>query len=123
LSPDTIDYGAAKFWLDFAQWVFIGAIAVWGYLRTKDNDNTKAVKSVADELSQFIKASGECNAVQNDRLTVLEEAVKHMPTDHEVQQIANDVSSMKTRIEGQSQLLVRMEHQTNLIHQHLLKQI
>jgi hypothetical protein len=122
LSPEWIDYDKAKFWLNLAQWVFMGAMGVWVYLRTKDNDNAKAVKAVADELAEFIKLSGVSNARQNDRITVLEESVKHMPTDQEVQQIANDVSSMKSRLEGQSQLLSRVERQTNLIHEHLLKQ-
>ncbi len=122
MSPEWIDYDKAKFWLNLAQWVFMGAMGVWVYLRTKDNDNAKAVKAVADELAEFIKLSGVGNARQNDRITVLEESVKHMPTDQEVQQIANDVSSMKSRLEGQSQLLSRVERQTNLIHEHLLKQ-
>lgn len=114
------DYSAAKFWLDVAHWLFLLGLGVWVYLRTKDNDNAMAVKSVADELALFIKASTEANEQQNTRLTVLEEAVKHMPTDQEVARIAADVASMKSRLEGQSKLLARVEHQTNLIHEHLL---
>lgn len=114
------DYKAAGFYLDVLQWISIGVVAIWGFLRTKDTDNARAVKTVAEELASFIKASTDANHEQNNRLTVLEEAVKHMPTDQEVQQIANDVSSMKSRLEGQSQLLQRVEHQTSLIHEHLL---
>jgi hypothetical protein len=116
----TIDYGAMKFWLDIAHWIALIILAVWGYLRTKDNDNVLAVKSVAQELANFIKASTEAKQEQQTRITVLEEAVKHMPTDQEVAQIANDVASMRSRLEGQSQLLQRVEHQTSLIHEHLL---
>lgn len=115
-----LDYKAAGFYLDVLQWLSIGLVATWGYLRTKDTDNARAVKSVADELSAFIKASTDANNDQNNRLTVLEEAVKHLPKDEEVQQIAKDVSSMKSRLEGQSQLLQRVEHQTSLIQGHLL---
>lgn len=119
---NNIDYGAARFWLDVSHWLALGVLAIWGYLRTKDNDNASAVKSVGLELASFIKAAGKATHEQNTRITVLEEAVKHMPTDQEVQRIAEDVSSMKARLEGQSQLLTRVEHQTNLIHEHLLKQ-
>lgn len=115
------DYSAAKFWLDFAHWVFLLGLGVWVYLRTKDNDNAKAVERVAQELAEFIKASGECNAEQNLQINTLKELVKHMPTDQEVRLIASDVSSMKSRIEGHGALLSRVEHQTNLIHEHLLK--
>lgn len=121
MNATTIDYSAAKFWLDFAHWVFLLAMGVWVYLRTKDNDNAAAVQRVAKDLSDFIKASGECNEVQNLEINTLKELVKHMPTDQEVQRIAEDVSSMKSRIEGQGELLKRVEHQTNLIHEHLLK--
>lgn len=116
----TIDYGAARFWLDVAHWAALIGLGVWGYLRTKDNDNASAVEHVAQELATFIKASGKAKEEQNHRLTILEEAVKHMPTDQEVAQIASDVASMKSRLEGQSQLLQRVEHQTSLIHEHLL---
>lgn len=114
------DYSAAKFWLDVAHWVFLLGMGVWVYLRTKDTDNANAVNAISDELARFIKASTEANEQQNTRITVLEEAVKHMPTDQEVAQIASDVASMKSRLEGQSQLLQRVEHQTSLIHEHLL---
>lgn len=115
-----VDYTAARFWFDIAHWVALIALGVWGYLRTKDNDNASAVKLVATELTAFIKASSEANEMQNTRLTVLEEAVKHMPTDQEVQRIAEDVSAMKARQEGQGELLKRIEHQTTLIQQHLM---
>jgi hypothetical protein len=114
------DYDAWKVFNDVGHWLAIVALAVWGYLRTKDNDNATALKMVAQELAAFVKASNDANEQQNTRLTVLEEAVKHMPTDQEVQRIAEDVASMKSRLEGQSQLLLRVELQTNRIHDYLL---
>ena len=115
-----IDYSAAKFWLDVAHWFVVILLAIWVYLRTKDTDNEKKVGAVSEQLASFIKASNEANEQQNNRLTVLEEAVKHLPTGEEVAQIASDVASMKERLEGQSQLLGRVERQTNLIHDYLL---
>lgn len=115
-----VNYTAWKFWLDIGHWIALIALAIWSYLRTKDNDNDNAVKSVALELATFIKASGKANEDQNNRLTILEESIKHLPTDDEIKQISNDLSAMKSRMDGQSQLLARVEHQTNLIHDHLL---
>ena len=114
------DYDAWKVFNDVGHWLALVGLGVWGYLRTKDNDNASAVKSVATELTVFIKASTEANEQQNTRLTVLEEAIKHMPTDQEVQRIAEDVSAMKARQEGLGELLKRIEHQTTLIQQHLM---
>ncbi|OYY32716.1 MAG: hypothetical protein B7X65_21585 [Polaromonas sp. 39-63-25] len=118
LSP--FDLISWKVFNDIAHWVAIIALGVWGYLRTKDNDNVIAVKAVSSELVAFIKASTDVNEQQNTRLTVLEEAVKHLPTEQDMAHLANDVSSVKAQINGLAGLLARMEHQINLVHDHLL---
>lgn len=109
-----------KVFNDIAHWVAIIALGVWGYLRTKDNDNAKAVKDVGTKLATFIEASTEVNALQNTRITVLEEAVKHLPTEQDMAHLSNDVSTVKAQINGMAGLLARMEHQINLVHDHLL---
>lgn len=115
-----MDPATVQFYLDLAQWIFIGGLAVWGYLRTADSNNETAVKKVADELAAFIKASGAANEQQNIRLTTLEEAMNHMPTDEEIGRMGQDIASLKAQVNGVSALLSRVEHQTTLIHQHLL---
>lgn len=115
-----VDYKAASFYLDVAQWLSIGVVAVWGYLRTKDTDNAKAVANVAVELADFIKSSRTANEDQNTRLTTLEEKVNHMPTDEDISHLSNDVATVKAQINGMANLLTRVEHQTSLIHEHLL---
>lgn len=115
-----LDYRAAAFWLDVLQWLSIGVVAVWGYLRTKDKDNDTAVKKVAEELAEFIRISGEAQHAQNLRLTAVEERLKHMPTSDELAQIEGNVSEVRAKVDGIDDLLRRVEHQTNLIHQHLL---
>lgn len=112
-----------KVFNDLAHWVAIIALGVWGYLRTKDNDNASAVKAVSNELATFIKASTEVNEQQNHRITVLEEAVKHLPTEQDIAHLSNDLATVKAQINGMAGLLARMEHQTNLIHDHLLNKL
>lgn len=109
-----------KVFNDIAHWVAIIALGVWGYLRTKDNDNASAVKAVSSELAAFIKASADVNEQQNHRITVLEEAVNHLPTQQDISHVSNDVSSVKAQINGLAALLARMEHQIHLVHDHLL---
>lgn len=116
----TIDYDAVKVALEIARWLAIIALGVWGYLRTKDNDNASAVKHVAEELATFIKASGKANMEQNNRITVMEETVKHLPTQKEQSELRTEVASLTSDVSGMKQLLERVEHQTNLIHDHLL---
>lgn len=115
-----IDYRAAGFWLDVAQWLFIGVLAIWGYLRTKDKDNAQAVKDVRRMLQDHITAASLADASQHTRLTTLEEKVKHMPTDEEIARLAGEVHGLKAQVNGLAALLSRVEHQTSLIHEHLL---
>lgn len=117
-----LDYRAAGFWLDFAQWMFIGLLAIWGYLRTKDKDNAAAVREVRRQVQDHITAAGIVNVQQDTRLTTLEERVRHMPTDEEIAHLASEVASLKAQVNGMAALLSRVEHQTHLIHEHLLRQ-
>lgn len=115
-----LDYKAFSFWLDLAQWIFLGILAVWGYLRTKDTDNARAMALLSTTLSEFIAKSGEAGEQQNMRLTRLEENMKHIPTDGEIAHLAGDVATVKAQVNGVAALLQRVEHQLGLINEHLL---
>lgn len=116
-----LDYKAFSFWLDLAQWIFLGILAVWGYLRTKATDNARALALLSKTLADFIARSGEAGEQQNMRLTRLEEKMEHIPTDGEFAHLAGDVATVKAQVDGLTSLLERVEHQTQMIHQHLLK--
>lgn len=105
------------------QWLFNAGIAAWLYLRKADGGNEKAVKEVAERLASFIDASAKANEQQNVRLTRLETAMKHMPTDEEIGQIRSDVATTKAQVEALSEGMRRVERQTNLIHEHLLRRV
>ena len=109
-----------SFWLDLAQWVSLGIVAVWGYLRTKDGDNAAALAKLSTSLAEFITKSGEAGEAQNMRLTRLEEQMEHMPTDGEFAHLAGEVATVKAQVNGVAALLQRVEHQLSLINEHLL---
>lgn len=114
------DYRAAGFWFGVAQWISQGVVVVWVYLRTKDTDNQKAVARVENELAAFVHAANKANEAQNTRLTKLEVQLEHMPTDDEISTLAGEVAALKSQLNGVAGLLSRVEHQTTLIHEHLL---
>lgn len=109
-----------KVFNDIAHWVAIIALGVWGYLRTKDKDNAQAVAAVSRKLDDFIETTRVCNEDQNTQLALLREKVSHMPTEQDVAHLSNDLATVKAQINGMASLLTRVEHQTNLIHDHLL---
>ncbi|MDO8776214.1 MAG: DUF2730 family protein [Burkholderiaceae bacterium] len=112
-----------KVFNDIAHWVAIIALGVWGYLRTKDRDNAQAVQAVSTKLDNFIESSRAANEEQNTQLALLREKVSHMPTEQDVAHLSNDLATVKAQINGMASLLARMEHQTNLIHDHLLNKL
>lgn len=114
------DYRSAGFWLQVAQWLSQGVVMVWVYLRTKDTDNQRAVKGLAEKLQKHIGDAAAANEAQNTRLTMLEEKVKHMPTNEEIAHLMGEISTVKTQVNSVAALLARVEHQTQLIHEHLL---
>lgn len=116
------DLESGKFYLAVFNTVSVIVLGVWTYLRTKDKDNDQAVKTVATQLANFIESSQKANEEQNIRLTELQQQVSHMPTAQEVSRLSSGVASLQARVDGMSSLMVRVEHQTNLIHEHLLKQ-
>jgi uncharacterized protein HemX len=121
IEPTGFSWTVVYVWLFVAQWIFNLGLGAWLYFRKADADNTDAVKAVAQDLADFIHASAKANEGQNVRLSKLETTMKHLPTDSEMSEIRSDVASTKARVEGMSELLRRVEHQTNIIHDHLLR--
>jgi hypothetical protein len=121
VEPTGINWTVVYIWLFVAQWIFNVGLGAWLYFRKADTDNTAAVAAVAKDLADFIHASGKANEGQNTRLTKMETAMKHLPTDAEMSAIRVDVAATKSRVEGMTEQLKRVERQTNLIHEHLLR--
>lgn len=122
VTPEVIgvNWPMAYAWLIAAQWIFNIGLGAWLYFRKADTDNSAAVAAVARDLAEFVLASKAANEDQNTRLTTLESTVQHLPTDAEIAHIREDVASTKARVEGMLQMLQRIEHQTNMIHHHML---
>ena len=114
------DYDAWKVFNDVGHWVAVLGLGVWGYLRTKDSDNTRAVARVDEKLDGFMETSRGTHEDQNAQLVQLREKINHMPTEKDVTHLSNDLATVKAQINGMASLLTRIEHQTNLIHDHLL---
>lgn len=105
--------GSLYLGLFLLQWLFNLVIAAWVYFSKADNKNAKATEEVGKKLDTFIAKS-------NERMASLETTVQHLPTDEEIASLREDVASTKAKVEGIDDLVRRIEHQQNLIYQHLL---
>jgi hypothetical protein len=121
VEPGGINWTMVYIWLFVAQWIFNIGLGAWLYFRKADTDNTAAVAAVAKDLADFIQMSAKANEGQNVRLTKIETSMKHLPTDEEIASLREGVAATKARVEGMAEAMKRIEHQTNLIHEHLLR--
>jgi len=102
-----------RFWLDLAQWLIVLALAGVTWLRKPGEQATAAVKALAEQVERERQALAM-------KIQALEDHVAHMPTDKEMETLRGDLQSIEAQLEGQRDLLKRVERQTSLIHEHLL---
>lgn len=102
------------FWLDAIQSIVLVALAFVQWLRKPGEDAGKAIKEHAQLVDEQLGGL-------RGRLQHVEDRLQHMPTDEELATLRGDVHAIKAQLEGQRELLKRVEHQTTLIHEHLLR--
>ena len=103
-----------RFWLDSLQWSVVLATAATTWLRRPGEKASQAVTQLTERIDR------ERNEIVA-RISSVEERIQHMPTDEEMATLRGDVHAIKAKLEGQGELLKRVEHQTTLIHEHLLR--
>lgn len=102
------------FILDFVQTLVLFVLAAVQWLRKPGEDAGKAVKEHTQAVDEQLSGL-------RGRLQHVEDRLQHMPTDEELATLRGDVHAIKAQLEGQRELLKRVEHQTTLIHEHLLR--
>lgn len=111
--PTGINWPLVYSLLFIAQWIVNVAVGAWLYLRKEDGGNAAAIANVKEMVVSYMEE-------HNVRMTRLESDVRHLPTAEEMSTIREDVAATKARTEAMTEALRRVEHQTNLIHEHLL---
>jgi len=109
-----MNFNDPRFWLDLVLIIVatINTGVVW--LRKPGEEAKQSIKDLGeridDEMSQ-----------QAGRLAAVEQRMQHMPTDEELATLRGDVQQVKAVVEGQRDLLKRVEHQQTLILEQLLQ--
>lgn len=102
-----------RFWLDACQTLGLVVLSAVTWLRRPGEQAAQAVAELAK------RTDGELAALAT-RLQAVEERMQHMPTDEELAQLGGDVKEVKAVVEGQRELLKRVEHQQSLILEQLM---
>lgn len=97
-----VNWDAAKFWLDVAQWVLtiVLGIALW-------------IKSGSKENKTVIAKQAESFKALQDRVVAVEEHIRHAPT-HE------DISKLRAQYSALDSKLDRVTNTVDRIHDYLM---
>lgn len=87
---EAVNWDAAKFWLDLAQWgVTIGiGIAVW--VRTGRNQNRKAIEGL------------------DRRVLAIEKTLEHAPTHEDIAKVREEIAGMQSTLDTNTNMVQRM---------------
>jgi predicted nucleic acid-binding Zn-ribbon protein len=103
-----------RFWLDAFLVVLTGINTAVVWLRRPGEEAKQSIQSLGHRIDDEL---GELTS----RLAVVEQRMAHMPTDEELATLRGDVQQVKAVVEGQRDLLKRVEHQQTLILEQLLQ--
>ncbi len=97
-----VNWDAAKFWLDVAQWVVLIVVVAAGWIRTGSGKNSEVIKVLDERLDELDK-----------RVISTEERLNHAPTHEDIAQLREQSSALESKLDG-------VAHQVNRIADHLL---
>lgn len=97
-----MNYDAIKIWVDVAQFLITGAIGIYIYLVNKGDATNERISTLAGDHDERLDD-------HQQRISRIEEALKHMPTHDDLSGIKADIASLKAETQGQTLLLERLE--------------
>lgn len=121
-----MNFSDPRFWLDLflVCLTALNTAVVW--LRKPGEQAQAAVEALSDrldkELGEIKSDAVKAQAQLSGRLQAVEGRMDHIPTDDELATLRGDVQEVKAVVEGQRELLRRVERQQTLILEQLLTQ-
>lgn len=96
-----MDFSDPKFWLSLAQWLVIIVIGIVTFARRPGEDATKAIAALTDRVSR------------------LEETMKHVPTNEELARMGGELRECNARVENVVDGQRRISNQLDLMQRYL----
>lgn len=110
-----MNYDAIKVWVDIAQFIITGAIGVYIYLVNKSDATNERISTLAEDHDERLDD-------HQGRIARIEEAMKHMPTHDDLDELKRNVATLQAETRGQTQLLERLEKTVGRISDWLITQ-
>jgi len=105
-----MNYEATKVWIDAAQFLWMIAATIWAFWGNKAKETNARIDGI------------EKKTVDHDKwLTRVNEQVKHLPTNAELEELVGDVKALKAGMDGMRDALKGITRQLELINEYLLE--
>lgn len=128
-----VNYQAAQFWLNLAQWasiLIIGLYVAWSNrrraTRTDIEDLQKGFTKVSTEIKNIKENISEALSVKDvalknaHRSDLIEEQLKHVPTNKDMMAIERQIGTVGKDVEGIAQRIEGIARATDLMNEYLI---
>lgn len=113
-----------KLWSSLAQWLVTGALAIVMWTRKPGEDAAKAVEALrresGDDIDAVQQAMGSDMAAIRERVTRLEEHIKHVPTSDELSELEGEVKAMSATVHAVAESIGTIRLTLNRIETYIL---
>lgn len=104
-----VDYGAARFWMDFLQVAGLVALGVYQHFTSKSKANASAIETVKDDVNSL-----------KDRVVAVEGQLKNAPTHQDLSKVYDRLNDVAEDLSGVSGQMRALSHQLSMVNQYLL---
>lgn len=116
----SVDYGAARFWMDFLQVAGLIGLGVYQHMTSKSKANTTAINVVREDLEGQHRQLEERVARGERRQDVFESKLDGAPTHQDLSKVYGRLNDVAEDLSGVSGQMRALSHQLSMVNNYLL---
>lgn len=116
----SVDYGAARFWMDFLQVAGLIGLGVYQHMTSKSKANASAINVVREDLEDHHRQLEERVARSERRQDVFESKLDGAPTHQDLSRVYGRLNDVAEDLSGVSGQMRALSHQLSMVNNYLL---
>lgn len=116
----SMDYGAARFWMDALQFAGLVMLGVYQHISNKSKANSAAINAVRDDLETDYEKLEQRVALSERRLAVFENKLEGAPTHQDLSKVYDRLNDVAEDLSGVSGQMRALSHQLSMVNNYLL---